>query len=98
MDGHLEDALAARGLNVRSGDEAVKPADVDFYATYNDTWRWDITMYLKDLQIRFYQSKSNALISSGSFSNSFMHSFPDAGKKVSEVVATMYGEKIAAEK
>jgi len=93
MDQHLQNALLDRGLKVSAGPEKAKPTDVEMYAIYTDTWRWDLTMYLKSLQIQFYETKNGTLVASGSFSNGILHSWPDAGKKVSEVVATMYGEK-----
>ncbi len=67
-------------------------ADVDFYVRYADSWKWDITIYLKELHIQFYDVKDGVLLASGSFSNSFLHSFPDPGQKVSDVIASMYGE------
>lgn len=93
MDTHLQEALVNRGLEVRAGPESSKPTDVGFYAVYSDSWKWDLTMYLKELHIQFYEAKSGVLLASGSFSNSLLHSFPDPGKKVADVVATMYGEK-----
>lgn len=93
MDTHLQNTLLDRGLKVSAGSENAKPINVDMYAIYTDTWRWDLTMYLKSLQIQFYETKNGTLIASGSFSNGILHSWPDAGKKVAEVVATMYGEK-----
>jgi hypothetical protein len=92
MDSYVQESLITRGIRVRAGPETSIPNDVDFYVTYSDSWRWDLTMYLKELHIHFYDAKSGALIASGSFSNSLLHSFPDPGKKVSEVIATMYGE------
>jgi len=92
MDTHVEEALLDRGLRVRAGLESEKPTDVDFYVRYDDSWRWDVTMYLKELHIQFYDAKDGALLASRSFSNSLLHTFPDPRKKVSEVVATMYGE------
>jgi hypothetical protein len=50
-------------------------------------------MYLKALQIQFYDGKTGTLITSGSFSNSLFHSWPDAGAKVAEVISTMYGDQ-----
>jgi len=93
MDAHMQEALISRGVSVRAGPESAKPSDVDFYVVYTDSWRWDLMMYLKDLNIQFYEAKTGAMIASGSFSNSFLHSFPNPGKKVSDVIATMYGEK-----
>jgi len=92
MDAEVQEALINRGLTVRAGPEEGKPTDVDFYVRYADSWRWDLAMYLKSLHIQFYDAKSGALLASGSFSNSFLHSFPDPGQKISEVVATMFGE------
>ncbi len=94
MDGHIEDALVDRGVRVRSGTEEGKPADVDFYVTYDDTWRWDITMYLKDLRIAFTDRRSGERLASGYYSNSLVHSFPNPGATVSGVIATMYGEPL----
>jgi hypothetical protein len=93
MDLHLQEALVKRGLTVKAGPEESKAADVDFYASYTDTWRWDLTMYLKELHIAFYDAKSGALLASGSFNNSFLHSFPNPADKVRDVIATMYGER-----
>jgi hypothetical protein len=93
MDAHMQDALVSRGLIVRAGPETAKPSDIDFYVTYADSWQWDFSMFLKELHIQFYDAKNGALIASGSFSNSFLHTYPDPGKKVAEVIATIYGEE-----
>jgi hypothetical protein len=86
----LQTALAKRGIRARYGRLEYKPTDADIYLTFVDHWRWDVTMYLKSLDVSIYNNRTDELIGSGSFRNSFLHSFPDPVEKVQEVVDSIF--------
>ena len=90
IDVFIQNALLARGLNVSSGPQINKPDDVDFYVRYIDRWKWDMAMYLKSLQIQFYDNSTNMLIGSAKFQNSWLHSFPNTEEKTAEVVNSIF--------
>ena len=89
----IREALAGRGVQVSAGILQDKPSDVAFYVTYRDQQKWDITMYLHSLEIQFLEGATGKLIASGSFKNSFAHTYPNFRQKAFEVVESMYQAK-----
>lgn len=55
--------LKRRGVQATTGTEQEKPATVKTYITYKDNWMWDITMYMLRLEMKVYDAKTNALLS-----------------------------------
>lgn len=55
--------LNRRGVQATTGSEQEKPASAKTYITYKDNWMWDITMYMLRLEIKIYDAKTNALLS-----------------------------------
>jgi hypothetical protein len=93
IDTYIQDALAERGVKASRGPMEAKPKDVDFYVEYVDHWKWDLSMYLWSLDIRFADNATGGLIASGSFKQGLLHSFPDPQKKVAEVIEQIYHPK-----
>lgn len=69
------------------------PAEI--IVSVHDTWHWDIAMYLKDLEIQFYDSKTNALVADGNFKTTGFHAWPSPQKVVDKVLSAMF-EKLRA--
>jgi hypothetical protein len=55
--------LNRRGVTATTGTASERPASAKTYITYKDNWMWDITMYMLRLEIRVYDAKTNALLS-----------------------------------
>lgn len=55
--------------------------------TYTDAWAWDLVMYLRSMDIRFYKAPVGGLIASGHWKNSILHQFPNADGVVQGSVA-----------
>lgn len=87
---YIQPALAEHGVTATTGPLENKPKDVDFYVTYVDRWRWDITMYLLSLEISFFDNKTDQLIASGNFRNGAFHTFPSPSEKAKEIIASIY--------
>ncbi|PRX33329.1 hypothetical protein B0G75_103557 [Paraburkholderia sp. BL18I3N2] len=58
--------------------------------TYTDSWYWDIIMYLRAMDIRFYKAPSGGLIASGHWKNSVLHQFPNADGVVQGLMGKMF--------
>jgi len=83
---HLQHAMQDLGLNVTSGLEANRPRIVDVVVRYDDTWRWDLAMYLYEIELELYDGVTNSLLATGRWKNSVLHRFPDEERVVAEVV------------
>src|SRR4051812_32595839 len=57
------DAAIQRNLENHSVSVSVAPAcdKADMNVTYTDSWFWDIVMYLRSMDIRFYKAPSGGL-------------------------------------
>ena len=87
---HLEAAFADHGLKVTSGPLASKRKDADLYVEYVDRWQWDVTMYLKSLDVTVHDNRNGELVASGNFHQGFPHSFPNANEKSKAIVNSMF--------
>jgi hypothetical protein len=56
--------LKSKGVTVTTGDGPV-PANVDAVVSYDDHWKWTVTMYLAKLDIFIKDPKSNQMIAQG---------------------------------
>src|SRR5260370_3926731 len=74
------DAAVQRNLENHGVSVLIAPAcdKADMNVTYTDSWFWDIVMYLRSMDIRFYKAQSGGLIASGHWKNSVLHQFPNA--------------------
>ncbi|HEX7653837.1 MAG TPA: hypothetical protein VF607_10040, partial [Verrucomicrobiae bacterium] len=93
--GYILADLAQRDIRVTSGDLMDKPADVDFYVTYQEHWNWDVAVYLDTLDIQFYDNKTGVMLAAGSFrNNKIMEQFPNPRDKTKEVVDCAFGQPL----
>ncbi|MFM0069565.1 hypothetical protein PQQ86_00135 [Paraburkholderia sediminicola] len=86
------DAAIQRNLENHGVSVSVAPAcdKVDMNVTYTDSWFWDIVMYLRSMDIRFYKAPSGGLIASGHWKNSVLHQFPNADGVVQDLMDDMF--------
>jgi hypothetical protein len=70
--------------------DAPPPGSAGIFVTYDDTWRWDITMYLMAIHVQFFDARTNTLLVSGDWTNSAFHGFHSADHVVSQVAEDMF--------
>jgi hypothetical protein len=90
MDGYIQRELIAHNIAMQTGPDVRQLDKVDMIVKYNDSWAWDLAMYLKTLDIQFFDAKSGNLLAQGHWENSAFHKFPDAGKIVNGVMNEMF--------
>lgn len=88
MDKNLRNALLKHGVTVSSGLSRPSPSKTDLIVTYDDSWHWDIAMYLRKLNVKFLDASGNILVT-GDWENSALHGYPDAGEVTSGLVTEM---------
>jgi hypothetical protein len=88
------DAAVQRNLENHGVSVALAPAcdKADMNVTYTDSWFWDIVMYLRSVDIRFYKAPSGGLIASGHWKNSVLHQFPNADGVVQDLMDEMFSQ------
>jgi hypothetical protein len=88
----IERNLKGRGFAVTSGPKERLSEQSDLYLVYEDKWSWDMVMYPSRVKIAIYDAKSNALLGSDEFKNSFFHTFPDPPEITDELLGRIFGE------
>lgn len=91
MDEFITKSLSARGITV---GEPLPPSTTttdkaELIVSYVDAWHWDLVMYLRYLNVYFYDGKTGRLVMSGNWKNSLLHGYPNAEKVVREVIDDM---------
>lgn len=66
----IANELAARGYQASTGPQMNVPEGVDAIVTYSDRWRWDVTMFMKGIDITILDARNNTVIASGSAARS----------------------------
>jgi len=83
----ISDKLKSQGFRVNTGTDT--PTDVDAVVTYKDKWRWDITMYMLELQVSVRDPKTNfPLASAESHHSSLTRKSPE--EMVDEVIDNIF--------
>jgi hypothetical protein len=92
MDQVLRHDLLARGLAVKrdASEGARQVPGVDAVVSYEDSWRWDLVMYLRSLDVSIFDAKSGALLVTGRWENSLFHRFPKTDEVVQQLMDAMY--------
>ena len=88
----LKDSLATKGLNSKTGSISSKPSSADIYVTYLDRWHWDMTMYLRTLDISVINNRNGEEVATGKYRNSALHGYPDPKKTCEELVDKIFAE------
>lgn len=87
VDASLQRELLLRGLAVTAGSEEDKPDDADLLIRYADDWKWDITMYLKRLDLQIYDGREgDTLLASATWKNSALHGYHGLDKVVGNLI------------
>jgi hypothetical protein len=88
------DAAVQRNLENHGVAVSIAPAcgNLDMNVSYTDAWMWDIVMYLRSVDIRFYKAPSGGLIASGHWKNSPLHQFPNADGVVQDLMDQMFAQ------
>jgi hypothetical protein len=89
MDSHMQAAFLSHNLKISAGESEPKSMSTDLLVKYSDSWQWDISMYLQSFEITLYDKNGN-LLATGQWQNSLMHSFPNEGKVVKNVVDEIF--------
>ena len=93
MDDSFQEALSMHGLKVTTGES--DPADAktyDMIVKYDDTWRWDLAMFLLNLNVDFYDGKDGALMAHSTWHNSPAHGFQKANDVVPPLVSATFAK------
>ena len=64
----IVEQLVERGKEVRVGSAPQAPEGTDVLVVYEDSWMWDLTMYLILLRIDFRDPETHVLLAAGSSS------------------------------
>jgi hypothetical protein len=92
VDASIQRELLLRGLEVSAGEEAAAPEDVDLIVRYVDDWKWDVTMYLRRLDIQVYEGGGRTLLASATWKNSALHGYHGLDKVVSRLVQETFSK------
>ena len=74
--------LFKRGLQVVE----TKPA-TGLSCVYFDEWKWDLTMFLRALDLKLTDPKSGAVVAVAGFSQGWLHTYPDTRDVVRRLFA-----------
>jgi hypothetical protein len=98
MDQNLQHAVLDAGLQLKPAlpEGTVRSGGSDALISYRDVWRWDVVMYLQAVSINLFDARSGDLLVTGTWQNSALHGYPNAGKVVDDLVKTMAGKLHAA--
>jgi hypothetical protein len=62
----LADQLAVMGFAASTGEGDQQPRDVDAVLTYRDQWRWEVTMYMVQLDVTLTTAATHLPLASAS--------------------------------
>jgi hypothetical protein len=87
MDNSFRNALLRDGLTMTEGEnDPESKANIDIIVKYDDTWRWDLAMYLLKLDVQIYDAKTGALVADSTWQNSPAHTWPDVKIVVAQLL------------
>jgi hypothetical protein len=61
----VAERLQKSGFTATHGVEVTSPAPVDAIVTYQDSWAWDITMYMIRLNIQLRDGSTGSILAAG---------------------------------
>ena len=89
----IADELNAMGKTATAGASQASPQPVDAVVTYEDSWMWDITMYMIELTVYFQDPETEYKFATGrSYRTSLVRKSPE--EMVKEVLWKMYGKEL----
>ena len=84
----ISNRLKMMGFDATVGEKIDMPRNIDTVVTYVDHWRWDISMYMLDINIQFRDAQDDSLIMNGkSYRTSLVRKSPD--EMIKEVLEEM---------
>lgn len=87
----VQKAISDLGIATWSGPISEKPEDMDIYVEVGDNWKWDLVMYLSELNVTVYDNDTNKMLATAGYDNTgFFHANPDADQKAKEVVDSIF--------
>lgn len=86
MDSAFRKALMQHGLKVSEGETDPQSKSTDLVVKYDDTWRWDLSMYLLSLNVQIYDGKTGALVAESDWHNSPAHTWPNVDTVVGQLM------------
>lgn len=91
VTGYISEALTSRGIDVGQPltRRTVKTDEADAVLTYLDVWRWDMSTYMQSIAIRLYDARTGRLLVSGSWKDSFFHTFHRGETVADELIGEM---------
>ncbi|HEY1120588.1 MAG TPA: hypothetical protein VGE67_03275 [Haloferula sp.] len=89
IETYLKNALNKKGVRAQAGPMSAKPANTDLQVTFVDRWHWDMTMYLRTLDVSVVD-KSGREVATGTYRNSALHGYPDPQKTSEELINLIY--------
>lgn len=96
MDAIFQSELKARGFNSVQGAPAgtKQAANVDVIVEYVDVWRWDLSMYLESISVRFYDPRNGGVIAVANWGqkDQMFHSYPKPEDVVREVLSDVFAK------
>jgi major membrane immunogen (membrane-anchored lipoprotein) len=91
MNSIIETALMNEGITVSRSYPANTrtAAEVDALVSYADVWKWDMAMYLKEINIKLFDAGTGDLLVYGTWEQTGLHGFPNAQKIVQGLITEM---------
>jgi len=88
--------LEAMGRPTRTGSSADIPANTQILVTYVDRWAWDLSMYMRSLEVVFRDPQTESVLASGTSKRGSL-SRKAVESVVDEVVTEIFNESVARE-
>jgi hypothetical protein len=85
----LQNSLMRRGIKTYDTNNS-KECPADFILKYIDAWSWDIVMYLRLLDIQFYDNKTNTLLANGKFETWGFHTYSSPDNVADELLEQIF--------
>lgn len=96
IDVLLAKQLKSMGYVASAGSSSSVPQGTDAILTYQDSWKWDITMYLIRLHVQVRDPANNAVLALGqAYRPSLQRSSPD--ELVKEVLESIFNNSMTVE-
>lgn len=94
MDTNVQNDLARRAVEIKAPLPAGtrQAPGIDAIVQYEDSWRWDVVMYLNSLTINMYEGQTGDLLVSGRWDNSALHGFQDPRDVIRELMDDMFAK------
>ncbi len=92
VTGYITDALLSQGVTVAPPvPQGVRKANgPDAVISYLDVWRWDLSTYMKSINISLYSARTGELLVNGRWEDSEMHGFQRGAAITQALIEQMF--------